>query len=72
MDTYSAGEKVLKGYETKNIFMKLKKKNIRVQYMLSENLNSTIYNETKKRSIIIFMGAGSISKIAYNFIKLNA
>ena len=72
MDTYSAGEKVLKGYETKNILMKLKKKNRRVEYMSNENLNSTIYNETKKNSIIIFMGAGSISKIANNFIKFNA
>ena len=72
MDTYSAGEKVLKGYETKNIFMKLKKKNIKVQYILSGNLNSTIYNETKKKTIIIFMGAGSISKIAHNFININA
>ena len=72
LETYSAGERVLKGYETKNIFMKLKKKNRRVEYISNENLNSTIYNETKKNSIIIFMGAGSISKIANNFIKLNA
>ena len=52
--------------------MKLKKINRKVKYISNENLNSTIYNETKKDSIIIFMGAGSISKIANNFIKINA
>ena len=71
LDTYSAGEKILNGYETKNIFMKLKKKNKKVVYSSIKNLNSMIYNETKKNNIIIFMGAGSISKIAHNFIKNN-
>jgi UDP-N-acetylmuramate-alanine ligase len=52
--------------------MKLKKKNKIVKYTSNENLNSIIYNETKKNNIIIFMGAGSISKIAHNFIKINA
>ena len=72
LDTYSAGEKVLKGYETKNIFSKLKKKNKKVEYTSNKNLNNIIYNETKKNNIIIFMGAGSISKIAHNFIQINA
>ena len=72
LDTYSAGEKVLKGYETKNIFIKLKKKNKKVEYTSNKNLNNIIYNETKKNNIIIFMGAGSISKIAHNFININA
>ena len=72
LDTYAAGEKILKGYETKNIFMKLKKKNRIVDYISNKNLNNIIYNETKKNNIIIFMGAGSISKIAHNFIQINA
>ena len=72
LDTYSAGEKILKGYETKNIFIKLKKKNRKVEYTSIKKLNNIIYNETKKNNIIIFMGAGSISKIAHNFIKNNA
>ena len=72
LDTYSAGEKVLKGYESKNIFIKLKQKNKKVEYISIKNLNNLIYNETKKNNIIIFMGAGSISKIAHNFIKINA
>jgi UDP-N-acetylmuramate--alanine ligase len=71
LDTYSAGERVLKGYETKNIYMELKKKNRKVEYTSNKKLNSIIYNETKKNNIIIFMGAGSISKIAHNFIKIN-
>ena len=72
LDTYSAGEKVLKGYETKNIFIKLKKINRKVVYTSNKNINNIIYNQTKKNNIIIFMGAGSISKIAHNFIKINA
>ena len=54
------------------IFMKLKKKNRKVEYISHKNLNRIIYNETKKNNIIIFMGAGSISKIAHNFVKINA
>ena len=52
--------------------MKLKKKNRKVNYVSNKNLNNMIYNETKKNNIIIFMGAGSISKIAHKFIKINA
>ena len=72
LDTYSAGEKILKGFETKNIFIELKKKNRKIEYISNKNLNSIIYNETKKNNIIIFMGAGSISKIANNFVRINA
>jgi UDP-N-acetylmuramate-alanine ligase len=35
------------------------------------NLKKLIYNETIKNNIIIFMGAGSISKIASNFLRIN-
>ena len=52
--------------------MKLKKKNKKIKHTSNKNLNTIIYNETKKNNIIIFMGAGSISKIAHNFIKINA
>ena len=55
-----------------NIYIELKKKNRKVEYMSNKNLNSIIYNETKTNNIIIFMGAGSISKIAHNFININA
>ena len=52
--------------------MKLKKKNRKVEYTSNENLNTIMYNETKRNNMIIFMGAGSISKIAHNFIEINA
>ena len=34
-------------------------------------LNKIIYNETLNKNIIIFMGAGSISKMASNFMEIN-
>ena len=71
LDTYSAGEKIINGYESKNIYLKLKKTNKNVVYVGSKNLNKLIYKETTNNKIIIFMGAGSISKLAYNFIKIN-
>jgi len=71
LDTYAAGEKIIKGYESKNIYLKLKKVNKNVVYVGKKNLNKLIYNETKNNKIILFMGAGSISKIAHNFIKIN-
>ena len=71
LDTYSAGEKKIKGYDSKNIFLKLKKINNNVVYVGPKNLNKIIYPETFKKNIIIFMGAGSISKIASNFMKID-
>jgi len=71
LDTYSAGEKKIKGYESKNIYLKLKKMNKKVVYVGNKNLNKLIYNETINNNIIIFMGAGSISKMANSFIQNN-
>ena len=71
LDTYSAGEKKIKGYESKNIYLKIKKLNKNVVYVGNKNLNKLIYNETMGNKIIIFMGAGSINKMASNFIKIN-
>ena len=71
LETYSAGEKKIKGFETKDIYNKLKKLKRKVTYIEKENLNKIIYSETYRRNIIIFMGAGSISKIASNFVKIN-
>ena len=71
LDTYSAGEKKIKGYESKNIYLKLNKINKNVVYVGSKNLNKLIYTETTNDKIIIFMGAGSISKIANNFMQIN-
>ena len=71
LDTYSAGEKIIKGYESKNIYFKLKKIYKNVVYVANKNLNKIIYNETLNNKIILFMGAGSISKIASNFVQIN-
>ena len=59
------------GYESKNIYLKLNKINKNVVYVGSKNLNKLIYTETTNDKIIIFMGAGSISKIANNFMQIN-
>ena len=72
LDTYAAGEKKIKGFESKEIYLRLKKYNKKVVYVGKRNLNKIIYNETtSKKNIIIFMGAGSISKKAINFIEIN-
>ena len=71
LETYSAGEKKIKGFETKDIYNKLIKLKRNVVYIEKDNLNKIIYSETYKENIIIFMGAGSISKIASNFVKIN-
>jgi len=71
IDTYSAGEKKIKGFETKDIYNKLVKFNKNVFYVRKNNLNKFVYKETNRENIIIFMGAGSISKIASNFVKIN-
>ncbi len=71
LETYSAGEKKIKGFETKDIYNKLRKLKKNVVYLEKDNLNKIIYSETYRQNIIIFMGAGSISKIASNFVKIN-
>ena len=71
LDTYSAGEKKNKGFETQDIYNKLRKLKKNVVYVGKNNLNKIVYKETCRENIIIFMGAGSISKIASNFVKIN-
>ena len=71
LDTYSAGEKIIRGFETKNIYNQLIKSRKNIFYIKEKDLNKSIYKETNKKSIIIFMGAGSITKIASNFLKIN-
>ena len=71
LDTYSAGEKKIKGFESIDLYLKLKKINNNIVYVGEKNLNRLIYTETSKKNIIIFMGAGSISKKASNFMKIN-
>lgn len=71
LDTYSAGETKINGYESNDLYINLKKKNKKIFYVGKNNLNNIIYKETTKKNIIIFMGAGSISSMASNFIKID-
>jgi len=70
LKTYPAGEKKIKGATAKNLFLNLLKANKNTIYVDKENLlDKHLYKHTSHKQLIIFMGAGSISKIAYNFIK---
>ncbi len=71
LDTYSAGEKKIKGCESIDLFSNLIKINKNIVYVGKKSLNKLIYRETSQKNIIIFMGAGSISKKAINFMKIN-
>ena len=67
--TYSAGEKLIKGATSKDIVINLLKKNKHSTYIHNErNLYKFLNKHTTQKKLIIFMGAGSISKIAHDFI----
>ncbi len=72
LETYSAGEKEIKGATSKDIYKNILKKNKKIIYLknikdLSSNLSKYVINE----KIIIFMGAGSISNIAKKYFLQN-
>ena len=70
LKTYPAGEKLIQGATAKNLYLNLLKKNKNAIYVDNENLlNKHLYKHTSNKKLIIFMGAGSISKMASNFIK---
>ena len=70
LKTYPAGEKLIEGATAKNLFLNLSKKNKNTIYVDKESLLVKHLNKhTSHKQLIIFMGAGSISKMAYNFIK---
>ena len=71
LETYSAGEKKIKGFASKDLYTKIRIKNKKIFYVGKSNLNKIIYKETFKKNIIIFMGAGSISNTASNFMKIH-
>ena len=71
LDTYSAGEKKIKGFESKDLYLSLKRKNKKIFYVGKNELNQIIYKETVKNNIIIFMGAGSVSNMASDFLQIN-
>jgi len=70
MDIYAAGEKPIKGINSKNLVKKIKNKNA---FYLSktDNLQHELKPFFKNKNIIIFMGAGSITNYAENLINSN-
>ncbi len=68
LDTYSAGENIIKGASSKDLYLKLLKIKKNVQYLDNLNhLKKSLIKHTLKRNTIIFMGAGSISSIANKY-----
>ena len=68
MDIYPAGEKPIKGINSKNLVKKIKNKN--AFYLRNkDNLQNILKPYFKNKNIIIFMGAGSITYYAENLIK---
>ncbi len=69
LDTYSAGEKIIKGATSKNLFSKILKKNKNTIYLKNiGDLNKLMKPHTMNQNTIVFMGAGSISSIAKKYL----
>ena len=69
LETYPAGEKKIKGATSKDIFLKIIKKNKNIIYLKSiTDLDKLLEEHTMKENNIIFMGAGSITNIAKEYI----
>jgi len=69
LETYSAGEKIIKGATSKDIYSKILKKNKNTTYLKNiGDLNKIMKPYTMNQSTIVFMGAGSISSIAKKYL----
>ncbi len=69
LDTYSAGERIIKGATSKDIFYKILKKNKNAVYLKNiGDLNKLMKPHTMNQNTIVFMGAGSISSIAKKYL----
>ncbi len=69
LETYSAGEKIIKGATSKDIFSKILKKNKNTTYLKNiGDLNKLMKPHTMNKNTIVFMGAGSISSIAKKYL----
>ncbi len=69
LETYSAGEKIIKGATSKDIFYKILKKNKNTTYLKNiSDLNKLMKPHTMNQNTIVFMGAGSISSIAKKYL----
>ncbi len=69
LETYSAGEKMIKGATSKDIYSKILKKNKNTIYLKNiGDLNKLMKPYTLHKNTIVFMGAGSISSIAKKYL----
>ena len=69
LNTYSAGEKKIAGATSKDMHLNLLKINKNSFFLNNINkLENTLHKFTLKKNTIIFMGAGSISSLAYKYI----
>ena len=69
LETYSAGEKIIKGATSKDIYTKILKKNKNTTYLKNiADLNKLMKPHTMYENTIVFMGAGSISSIAKKYL----
>ncbi len=69
LETYSAGENIIKGATSKDIYSKILKKNKNITYLKNiGDLNKLMKPHTMKKNTIVFMGAGSISSIAKKYL----
>ncbi len=69
LETYSAGEKIIKGATSKDIYSKILKKNKNTTYLKNiSDLNKLMKPHTMYQNTIVFMGAGSISSIAKKYL----
>ena len=68
--TYSAGEKSIRGATSKDLYLNLLYKNKNIKYIHNEkDIKKYLLEHTSKNQIILFLGAGSISKLAYDFVE---
>jgi UDP-N-acetylmuramate--alanine ligase len=69
LETYSAGEKIIKGATSKDLYSKILKKNKNTSYLKNiGDLNKLMKPHTMNQNTIVFMGAGSISSIAKKYL----
>ncbi len=69
LETYSAGEKIIKGATSEDIYSKIIKKNKNTTYLKNiGDLNKLMQPHTMNQNTIVFMGAGSISSIAKKYL----
>ena len=70
MPVYAAGEKPINKYNSKFIVKSIKEQSKNLAYKFDDFLSveSFLLKEIKKGDLVVFMGAGSISGWANNFV----